>query len=168
MKKLEIKRLVLGELETNCYIVIRGKECLIIDPASESDVIIQACLGYQVREILVTHHHFDHIGALEQIEAYYKLRHNNFKSDFSYQVLEMPGHAKDELVFYFPEDGIMFTGDFIFRGTIGRWDLYGGSILDMRDSLEKIEEYSDDIEIFPGHGEETTLGDEKRYFGLYY
>jgi len=61
----------------------------------------------------------------------------------------------------------MFTGDFIFRSSIGRTDL-GGNDLDMQESLEKISSYPDDIVLYPGHGDETTLGREKPRFKYYY
>lgn len=55
----------------------------------------------------------------------------------------------------------MFVGDFIFRLGIGRWDLPTGNIKDMLLSIEKIKKYPNDITIYPGHGESTTLGYEK-------
>ena len=54
----------------------------------------------------------------------------------------------------------MFTGDFIFKGTIGRIDLPGGSYDDMLKSLNKISKYDKNIEIYPGHGDKTYLKDE--------
>ena len=51
----------------------------------------------------------------------------------------------------------MFCGDFIFERGIGRTDL-GGSIKDMKESLEMISSYPDDITLYPGHGDKTTLG----------
>ena len=55
----------------------------------------------------------------------------------------------------------MFVGDFIFKGSIGRCDLPTGSMEEMKKSLERIKEYKDDILIYNGHGEDTTLGAEK-------
>jgi glyoxylase-like metal-dependent hydrolase (beta-lactamase superfamily II) len=56
----------------------------------------------------------------------------------------------------------MLIGDFIFKDSIGRCDLPGGSSTDMNDSIKKILEYPDDITLYPGHNEVTTLGDEKK------
>ena len=56
----------------------------------------------------------------------------------------------------------MFIGDFIFKDSIGRTDFPGGSDEDMANSINKIKEYDDDIELFPGHNETTTLGNEKK------
>ena len=55
----------------------------------------------------------------------------------------------------------MFTGDFLFKGTIGRCDLVGSNISAMEDSINKIKDYDDDIVIYPGHGMKSTLGVEK-------
>ena len=55
----------------------------------------------------------------------------------------------------------MFCGDFIFKESIGRCDLPGGSESEMEDSIKKILEYPDDITLYPGHNEITTLGYEK-------
>ena len=55
----------------------------------------------------------------------------------------------------------MFTGDFLFKGTIGRTDLPGGDVQKMKKSINKIKKYSDDIKIYPGHGATTSLKAEK-------
>lgn len=55
----------------------------------------------------------------------------------------------------------LFSGDFIFKGSIGRTDLYSGDKILMQDSIDKILEYDEDIEIFPGHNDKTRLKDEK-------
>lgn len=81
--------------------------------------------------------------------------------DFNFKVIFTPGHSWDSKTYYFEEDKIMFTGDFIFKGTIGRTDL-GGSDKDMMKSLKMIMTYPDDIVIYPGHGEATNLGVEKQ------
>ena len=61
----------------------------------------------------------------------------------------------------------MFVGDFIFRDTVGRCDLPTGSSSEMDKSIARIKEYSDDINLYPGHGDETTLGREKTH-NLYF
>ena len=57
----------------------------------------------------------------------------------------------------------MFVGDFIFRGTIGRCDLEGGNIKDMKNSLNIIKKYDKDVKLYPGHGDITTIGYELEY-----
>ena len=56
----------------------------------------------------------------------------------------------------------MFVGDFIFKNSIGRTDLEGGNEEDMKKSIEKIRQYSDEITLYPGHGQKTDLGEEKK------
>ena len=56
----------------------------------------------------------------------------------------------------------MFIGDFIFKDSIGRTDLPGGNMIEMEQSIEKIKNYNDDVILYPGHYEETTLGEEKQ------
>ncbi len=165
---MEIKNLILGELRTNCYIVTKNNKCLIIDPASDADIIKKACENYQVEGILVTHHHFDHILALKELETFYHLKHNTHNNSFLYEIIKTPGHTKDSISFYFKEDKVMFTGDFLFFRTIGRCDLETSSIKDMKCSLNKIKAYDDNIKVYPGHGKPTTLGDEKPLFNSYF
>lgn len=165
---MEIKVLKLGVLRTNCYIVIKDNKCLIIDPASDADKIIDACKDYKVTGILVTHHHFDHILALEELEKFYNLKHNTHtNNDFNYEVIKTPGHAHDGLTFYFRDEKVMFTGDFIFYHTCGRYDLETSSKEEMKESLEMIKKYDDDIVIYPGHGRSSILGEEKEFFETY-
>ena len=76
-------------------------------------------------------------------------------------MLETKGHTTDSVTYYFYLDNIMFTGDFIFKETIGRTDLETGNMNEMKISLEKIKSYDDSIIIYPGHGDITNLGYEK-------
>ena len=68
----------------------------------------------------------------------------------------------DSITFYFRNDKIMFTGDFLFKETIGRFDLVGSDYNKMLDSIFKIKKYDDDIVIYPGHGNSSILGYEKK------
>ena len=86
---------------------------------------------------------------------------------FKFDIIETPGHTAESKTFYFKKNNIMFTGDFIFKSAIGRTDL-GGSNKDMKESLEMIKSYDDQILIYPGHGPQTTLGEEKKHFSFYY
>lgn len=167
--ELEIEKIVVGDLRCNCYIVKKNHKCLIIDPGDNALEIKNACQDYQCEEILVTHHHFDHVGALKELEEFYHVRHNEFlRKTFQYEVIKTPGHASDCLTFYFRDEKVMFTGDFLFYHTIGRCDLETSNILDMKKSLAKIREYADDILIYPGHGRNSILGEEKKCFDNYF
>ncbi len=166
---MKIKRIEVGDLYTNCYIVINDKnEGLIIDPGDDANRIIDASKDIDIKGILVTHHHFDHIGALDEIEKHYNLKHNEYNIEgFNFEVIKTPGHTSDLQTFYFKEEKIMFCGDFIFKGTIGRYDFEESNPLDMKKSLDEIKKYPDDITLYPGHGDCTILGKEKLYFDYY-
>ncbi len=164
---MQIKCIPVGYLQANCYIVIKNNKAIIIDPGDEPDKIEQNLKNLEIVGILLTHNHFDHTGALSYFEEKYHLKANHKIEGFNYQVINTPGHTKDSKTFYFPEDKMMFTGDFLFKGTIGRMDLEGGSTIDMQKSLEKIFSYDDAILLYPGHGESTSLGNEKPRFSHY-
>lgn len=164
---MNIKSVVVGSLDTNCYILEKDGEVLIIDPGAEEEKIIENITG-KVVGIIITHHHFDHVGALEKIKQYYNVKVYDFSNltedstvgKFSFKVLSTPGHTDDSISIYFKEDNIMFVGDFIFYGSIGRTDL-GGNDLDMKKSIESILLYDDDIKLYPGHFIPTSIGIER-------
>lgn len=164
---MKIERIVVGILEANCYIISKDGQAIIIDPGDEETKIEQKLIGLKVIGILLTHSHFDHTGALSYFENKYQIKHNEKIEGLTYEVIKTPGHSKDSLTFYFPDEKVMFTGDFLFQGTIGRMDLEGGSAFDMKNSLELMSNYPDDITIYPGHGPKTLLGNEKKYFSYY-
>lgn len=163
---MNIKTIPVGELQANCYLLERNDEIIIIDPGDEAEKIEAEINGKKVIGILLTHSHFDHIGALSYFEKKYKLIHNKI-DDTNIEIIPTPGHSKDSLTFYFPKEKIMFTGDFLFKETIGRMDLPTGDKSDMKQSLEKINKYPNDIIIYPGHGASSVLGKEKEYFNYY-
>ncbi len=165
---MNIKTIVVGPLETNCYIISVDNECIIVDPGDEFNKIKEAIGDKKVVGCLVTHFHQDHIEALEEVLSKYEVDINKISSTkFEFNIIETPGHTKESRTFYFEKNNIMFTGDFIFNRGIGRTDL-GGSDQDMKSSLEMINSYPDNTIIYPGHGPSTTLGEEKKRFSLYY
>lgn len=165
---MKIETIPVGELETNCYLVDINNKVLIIDPGDEFNKIKKQIGKRKVVGVLLTHFHFDHIGALEEVLSHYNLEVNKVKdSNFKFEVIETPGHTTESKTYYFVKDKIMFTGDFIFNDGLGRTDI-GGSDNDMIDSLKMIYKYPDDIKIYPGHGEPTTLGKEKENFKEYF
>lgn len=164
---MDIETLVVGPLETNCYLLKIDNEVVIIDPGDCFDKIKKAIGERKVVGCLVTHFHQDHIEALEEVLSTYNVEINKVTSPkFEFKILETPGHTFDSRTFYFEKNNTMFTGDFIFNSGIGRVDL-GGNMNDMKDSLKKFSTYKDDIIIYPGHGPKTTLGQEKEHFRLY-
>ena len=81
---------VLGSFATNCYTVANSetREAIIIDPADNCEQIINFCNKYEVIEIIVTHHHFDHIGALNELENYYNQKLNDTEKEIWYNSLK--------------------------------------------------------------------------------
>lgn len=160
---MKIDRVIVGDLETNCYILSKDNKCIVIDPGDEINKINKVIDGKEVVGVIVTHYHFDHIGALNYFNKDLILDRNNLEEKeynifgFCFEVIYTPGHKEDCITIYFKKENVMFTGDFIFKGTIGRTDLDGGSLIDMLDSLRKIDKYSKDIIVYPGHGDSTIL-----------
>jgi len=77
--------------------------------------------------------------------------------------LHTPGHTEGEYCLYFPEELICFTGDVLFKGSIGRTDLWGGDYNSLMSSIkEKLFVLPNEVVIYPGHGENSTLGTEKK------
>lgn len=167
MNNFELEKVIVGQLQENCYILTVNNKTFLIDPGDEPDKIEKNLKEKNVVAILVTHHHFDHIGALNYFEKKYHLKHNTYIGN-EFEIIYCPGHSKDSMCFYFKNLNIMFCGDFIFKNSIGRMDLEGGSEKEMINSLKMIEKYNDNIILFPGHGEKTLLKDEKRHFKFYF
>ena len=127
--------------------------------------------GGHVKAWILTHYHADHIGALRNFLTKRSIKifkRSNLEEkeysigDFKFSVIHTPGHSKDSVTFYFEEDNCMFIGDFIFKDSIGRVDLPGGSNAEMSKSISKILKYDDKITLYPGHGDSTTLGNERK------
>lgn len=166
-----IDKVITSFLNENCYIVKNEekKECLIIDPGSDFNKIKQKIGDYKVLNVLITHNHRDHTGALDEVLSEYPVRvlkkdnlleKEYILNDFVFKVIFTPGHTRDSICFYFENEKILFTGDFLFNGTIGRTDLPTGSISDMQKSITLIKNYPKNITIYPGHGEMSTLKSE--------
>ena len=82
----------------------------------------------------------------------------------SLQVLKTPGHSPGSVVFYCAEEHTAFTGDTLFRMSVGRTDFEGGSYEDLMSSLANVlAKLPDDTTILPGHGPQSTIGYEKKY-----
>jgi glyoxylase-like metal-dependent hydrolase (beta-lactamase superfamily II) len=155
-----IKTIKVGYLQTNCYILIKDNNALIIDPGDEAEKIKEATKDLNIEAILITHHHFDHVGALEEFKNIEIIDYKNKKTktkSFEFEIIETKGHTEDSISFYFEKEKIMFVGDFVFEGSIGRTDLETGNMEEMEKSIQKLKTYPKDIELYPGHGNKTTL-----------
>ena len=189
---LNIHMLTLGLYQTNCYIVYNegSNKCLVIDPGYEANTILNrtTLLGLEIEAILLTHGHFDHVGAVRQIAA-----DTDCLVYLQESELSLPAAMTDGPLYYtdlYPESGVlnlagldikiiktpghtpgsvclligdaMFSGDTLFAGSMGRCDFPGSNIFDMRKSLKKLCNLAGDYRVFPGHAEATTLEHERK------
>lgn len=79
------------------------------------------------------------------------------------KAIHTPGHTPGSMVFLIEKEKILLSGDTLFEGSVGRTDLPGGSARELALSLKKITLLKNDIRVFPGHGEKTTIEKEKKY-----
>ena len=149
---------------TNCYILTRNNDVLVIDPGGDYDKIKPFLEGKNILGAVITHGHDDHNAEAFNFSNIYDFNNlkegKNIVGSFEFDVIYTPGHTFDSITIYFRNDKLMFTGDFLFKGTVGRMDLPTGGLKDMKNSLIKISKYPN-VKIYPGHGELTTLDYEK-------
>ncbi len=189
---MNIHTLTLGNFQTNCYILADEGQCLLIDPGYEPERILSFLdeKGWKPTAILLTHGHFDHVGAVEAIMAatgctlymhqadhcqipIFKMLYpltgkltphfiaEGDRLPMGLTVLETPGHTPGSVCYL--ASGALFSGDTLFCRSCGRTDLPGGSGKTLHESLQKLAGLEDDLTVYPGHGESTTLAAEKRY-----
>lgn len=205
MGKLDVQYRVLGLLNTNTYFLINKEtnEGLVVDPADCADYIVNQfkLRGYKLRGILLTHGHFDHIYAVNELRdkagvpvyAYTSeaalLADDYFNrssvwaegmtvvpdvlltdgqelelAGMNFKVLHTPGHTEGSCCYYFPEDNTLIAGDTLFFESYGRTDLSTGSGSSMLHSLRDILfKLPPETEVYPGHGEPTTIEHELKY-----
>ena len=188
-----IETLVLGDYEVNCYLVWgEGSEsCVVIDPGYDEDIILSAArkLGKRIEAILLTHGHFDHVGAVRQVFSQTDCdiylcpadcqmpeqmtagplcyTHSYQEGDVltlagcTFRVLHTPGHTPGSVCLIC--DNCLFSGDTLFAGSCGRTDFPLGSWPDMMDSLDRLRNLDTDYTVYPGHAEVTTLFHEVKY-----
>lgn len=163
---MKVEKIIVGSFKENCYILSNQNDVLIIDPGDEPTKIKKAIGNRNILGVLITHKHFDHVGALPFFKEYKEYSNENLKEQeysigpFNFSVIKTPGHKEDAISFYFKKEKMLFSGDFLFYETVGRCDLPGGSIEDMQRSIDKIKKYPHDIKVYPGHGTSTTLEHE--------
>jgi glyoxylase-like metal-dependent hydrolase (beta-lactamase superfamily II) len=200
-----LEKLVVGVLETNCYLIgcKKTKMAAVIDPGGEEkvDLILDILEknNFSLKYIINTHGHIDHIDGnnllkaktkalllIHRLDADMLVDANKNLSSFMGKeiyspsadklleegdeislgtlnliVIHTPGHTPGGISLVL--NNIVFTGDTLFAGGIGRTDLPGGSYQDLIKSIiEKLLILGDDKIIYPGHGPDSTIGEERR------
>ena len=167
---MKVHCIVVGSLASNCYLIEKNHEYLLVDPGDDIDLVMKFIHHKNIIGILVTHHHLDHGGALSYlvnklhypVYQYNSLKEGNMKiGNFDIEVIFVPGHTEDSVCYYFKNEKVMFTGDFLFKESIGRCDFLDSSVTKMYHSLKKISRYDDATIIYPGHGDSSSIGYEK-------
>jgi len=200
---LKVLTLKTGYMAANAYIVYTENkpEAVIIDPGDDIELIMDLIKEHELKleKILLTHGHFDHIGAVKDLkeetgaqvaihkqEADFLTDPNKNLSyiinrqivqdpadifledgdlirvaDMEFKVLHTPGHTEGGVCYKLGK--VLFTGDTLFEGSVGRTDLSGGSYEQLMSSIrEKLLVLDDDHLVYPGHGRQTTIGRERR------
>ena len=205
---IDIHTLSLGMFQSNCFIVScnETREGVVIDAGDEGEVILKTIdrLHINIKAILETHAHIDHVSALDEVQpalgvpvymhkdelptydmlsqqaAMFGLQPPRSVSidrtlqdgdeipigKLTAKVLHAPGHSPGSVCFYFAGESPprIIVGDVLFKGSIGRTDLPGGSYGTIIETLTKVMlPLPDDTIVYSGHGPETTIGEEKRF-----
>ena len=200
---------VKGYFEENCYFYINEdtRHGFIIDPGAQAEKLLGIVRDNDliIEKILLTHGHFDHFGAVNELHeklncpvlAHEKadlfllnpmmnlsgqcvgdmvVRDTEKVSDgdsimlddaHKLQVIYTPGHTPDSVLLYSEKDHIAFVGDTIFKESIGNYTFPGGnkSML-IQSIMERVFTLPDETVLYSGHTEPTTVGVEKRYYGI--
>lgn len=201
---MHVLQLKTGTIEENCYLVYNDEALLIIDPGADAEMIQEQIKKTQQQPvaILLTHTHYDHIGAVEALRNTYDIpvyvspleqewlgdpilnlsglgRHDDMDNiivspaeyefemkqyrlgNMSFEVVPTPGHSAGSVSFIF--DDFVISGDALFKGSIGRTDLYTGNLEQLLYSITtQLFVLPNEFVVYPGHGEPTTIEHEKK------
>jgi glyoxylase-like metal-dependent hydrolase (beta-lactamase superfamily II) len=191
-----VKTLPVGQLETNCYIVMNENtlECVVIDPGDEANTILDYLEDRKLKcvAILLTHGHFDHVGAVDAVAE------ETGATVYMHELDDAKNSRQYMMRYYLPESGkylkdgevlnlaglefhimatpghtlggvtircedALFTGDTLFKGSCGRVDLPGGDMNTQLESIRRICQLPGDYEVYPGHMVSSTLERERMY-----
>src|SRR3954462_609100 len=201
---MDVRMLTVGQVAENCYVLRRdgADRGLIVDPGEEAERILGAVdeLGIGIDAILVTHTHFDHIGAvapvakatgapvycpeievpvLADIMSYVPWPgfgpYESYDADetvaggehlelagLEIDVVFTPGHSPGHVTYAIPDSAALFSGDVLFKGSVGRTDLPGGDWGTLRESIRGlVDGFPEETTVYAGHMGVTTLGAER-------
>jgi len=198
---IEIHPLVVGQLQTNCYILKSDGEAVVVDPGDEPERIVRLIKDIKAAptRIVATHTHFDHVLGVDgvrratrtqffihhedlpmlqsmqsrvrqfmgfevppppKVDGYLKDGDSLKVGEETINVFHTPGHSPGSISL--AGDKFVLTGDALFNQSIGRTDLPGGDLKTLVRSIkERLFKLDDETIVYPGHGPETTIGDEK-------
>ncbi len=194
-----VKKTVLGVYQENAYILIDDttRDALIIDPGDEGESLVRylESLKINLKAILLTHGHVDHVGAVDAVREAFSVPVYISEIDMKFIEQRKMAFGKmkradhflkegDEFIFSgkkveiietpghsrgslsYYVDGLLFSGDVLFQNSVGRTDLPGGNMEELLYSIkEKLMKLPGETRVFPGHGPETTLAMEKAFNG---
>jgi glyoxylase-like metal-dependent hydrolase (beta-lactamase superfamily II) len=202
---IDVRIFTVGPVQENCFIVREtgAASAVVIDPGDEAERLIQALAELEIKAleaILVTHTHFDHIGAVAPVAQATgapvycpKLEtqvlanimdyvpwpgfgpFESYEADriveggetldlagMTFEVIFTPGHSPGHVTYALPAEDVMFSGDVLFQGSVGRVDLPGGDWPTLLRSIESlVERFPGETTVYPGHMGITTLGHER-------
>jgi glyoxylase-like metal-dependent hydrolase (beta-lactamase superfamily II) len=202
---MDVRVFTVGPLAENCYIVRRdgSDRALIVDPGDEPDKLLQAVegLGVTIDGILLTHTHFDHVGAVAPVakatgaEVWVPVLEKHVLANimdfvpysgfgpfeswdaehtleggeklelagFEIDVMFTPGHSPGHVTFSIPDEQVVFSGDVLFQGSVGRTDLPGGDWPTLLASIRSmVDTLPEETAVYPGHMGATSLGAERQ------
>ena len=201
---MKIERYCVGQVGTNCYFAIneKTKETLVIDPGDSAQMLAEKIReqGLIPTAILLTHGHFDHAMAAEELAEIFELkiyaheeekdtlhqpgmnvsamigRRDSYRADIfvkdgallqlagmEVKVLHTPGHTPGGCCYYLEKEQALFSGDSLFCQSVGRTDFPGGSMsMIVRSIRDKLLVLPDEVKVYPGHMDLTTIGMERR------
>jgi hydroxyacylglutathione hydrolase len=201
---MDVRMFTVGPVAENSFVFRRdgSDRALIVDPGEEADKLLGAIdsLGVKLEGILLTHTHFDHVGAVAPVaratgaevwvpkaEAFVLADINSYVpwpgfgpfdswdaehtleggerlelAGFEIDVVFTPGHSPGHVTFSIPDEQVVFSGDVLFQGSVGRTDLPGGDWGTLLESIRTLTEtLPAETTVYPGHMGITTLGAER-------
>ncbi len=191
-----------GMLLANCYIIeTENKNAIAVDAGGDFEKLKRFLNenNLKLTKILLTHGHFDHIGAVEKLSKEYNAEvfiHENdavmltdrrasladdigglytsvekfttvrdgemiTQDELSFEVIHTPGHTLGGVCYKC--ENSLFTGDTLFKMSMGRTDFPGGSASQLFNSLKKLADLDGNFDVYPGHNDASTLDYERKY-----
>ena len=183
---VEVHKVVVGSFDNNVFVIqCRATgESILIDAANEHELLLDLCRRLNVRRVLETHGHHDHIGAVAEIrDAGYEVGVTALDApmlkDVGYDVflddaevievgrlrinaIHNPGHTPGSISFHVAGTPLLFSGDTLFPGGPGATKFEGGDFATIIESIDnRLFTFPADTIVLPGHGDDTTIGNER-------